>query len=261
MGAAEVLRTLFGRGTPDRIEDRLWREMIDAAPLFDGLGADERQRLRVLAEAFLAGKSIETSGGLDMHPRLAAALAMQACLPVLNLGLDWYRGWRTVLVYPADFVAQHEYVDEDGVVHRIEHELSGEAWRDGPVILSSEGVEDGLLGEYADNLVIHEMAHKLDMSNGVANGMPALHVDMARTDWTAALSDAYQDFCGRVDRGGQRFFDDYAAEDPGEFFAVISEAFFVEPELLHRVYPRVYGQFRSFYRQDPLLRLGAVGTR
>ena len=44
----------------------------------------------------------------------------------------------------------------------------------------------------------------------------------------------------------------YAAEDPGEFFAVMSEGFFAHPEELDDAYPEVYDRLREFYRQDPL---------
>ena len=34
---------------------------------------------------------------------LTLALAAQACLPILNLGLDFYEGWVGVVVYPGEF--------------------------------------------------------------------------------------------------------------------------------------------------------------
>ncbi|MEY4729855.1 MAG: hypothetical protein RL020_1013, partial [Pseudomonadota bacterium] len=49
--------------------------------------------------------------------------------------------------------------------------------------------------------------------------------------------------------------DPYAAEDPAEFFAVISEAFFETPDVVSRQFPDVYKQLALFYRQDPLQRL------
>lgn len=53
--------------------------------------------------------------------------------------------------------------------------------------------------------------------------------------------------------------DPYAAESPGEFFAVASEAFFETPELLAPAYPEVYEQLARFYRQDPNARLAQAG--
>lgn len=260
MTAASVLRALFGRASKIEFDDAGWRRVSTSMPLLDGLDTTERDRLRELAIAFLAGKSIEPARGLELPRELPYTLAAQACLPILNLGIDWYRDWHSVLVYPGDFVARQQYVDEDGVAHELERELSGEAWPDGPVVLSLDGIADGIDGDYADNLVIHEMAHKLDLSNGSANGMPALHLDMRRDDWTGALSTAFDDLRTRIAHGAALPFDQYAAEDPGEFFAVISEAFFVEPEVLREIYPRVYRQFTCFYRQDPACRLVGHGV-
>ena len=48
--------------------------------------------------------------------------------------------------------------------------------------------------------------------------------------------------------------DAYAAQDPGEFFAVSSEAFFVEPARLQAAFPPWYDLLTRFFRQDPLRR-------
>ena len=40
------------------------------------------------------------------------------------------------------------------------------------------------------------------------------------------MRDAYADFCTRVDDSEETAIDPYAAENPGEFFAVLSEVFF-----------------------------------
>ena len=76
---------------------------------------------------------------------------------------------------------------------------------------------------------------------------------------TRAFSAAYEDFCRRVDRGGRTPLDPYAAESPGEFFAVLSEAFFERPEFVREMYPDVYAQLAQFYRQDPYRRQLAAG--
>jgi len=69
---------------------------------------------------------------------------------------------------------------------------------------------------------------------------------------------AYDDFCTRVDaaeeRGEDTELDPYAAQSPGEFFAVMSETFFEAPDVLRDTYPALYAQFSRFYRQDPTSR-------
>ncbi len=178
-------------------------------------------------------------------------IAAQACILVLNLDIDFFRGWVEVIVYPDEFVPTIEYTDDDGIVHVEREARAGEAWLQGPVILSWADVAPATEGV---NVVIHEFAHKLDMLNGDANGFPPLHAGMDRRAWAAAFSAAYADFCRRVDADEDVAIDPYAAESPGEFFAVVSEVFFDLPQAVLYAYPQVYAQLRDFYRQDPAAR-------
>ena len=239
---------------PRQLWETAWREL----PLLRGLATQERERLRDLSIVFLHEKSLEAAAGLRLDEQMRLLIALQACLPVLHLGLDWYSGWVSVIVYPDEFVPEREWVDEAGVVWvaRVPH--TGEAWEQGPVILSWSDVESGTQMNGV-NVVLHEFAHKLDMRNGSANGHPPLHADMSHAAWAAAFTDAYQDFGDRVDTGEHTRIDPYAAESPAEFFAVFSEAFFEIPEVVWEEYPRVYAQLRAFYRQHPLERLATPG--
>jgi Mlc titration factor MtfA (ptsG expression regulator) len=231
------------------ISDQQWRDAEYALPFLDRLNDDERMRLRELARAFIAEKEWNSAQGLHLTAAMQLSIALQACLPILNLGLDRYRGWVGIVVYPGDFVIPRRVVDADGVVHEYDDEVLGEAWEGGPVLLSwFENLDE--IGDVS--IVIHEFVHKLDMANGEVDGMPALHADMDRKDWIAAFAPAYEDFCRRVDAGEETEIDPYAAEHPSEFFAVVSEVFFEAPELLHEEYPAVYEQLRRFYRQNPL---------
>lgn len=246
---------LIGASGAEAFPGQEWDWLVERLPLLEAYPPDELARLRELATDFLRRKSIHGAGGLEVDDRMRRLVAVQACVPVLHLGLDWYRGWVTVVLYPDEFVARHEWVDEDGVVHEADRELSGESWPQGPAIFSWTDVELGAEGEEWGNVVVHEMAHKLDLLNGEANGMPPLHAGMSRQAWTATFSIAYEDFWHRVDRGEDVPFDDYAADDPGEFFAVLTEAFFLHPHDVQATYPEVYAQLAAFFRQDPAARL------
>jgi Mlc titration factor MtfA (ptsG expression regulator) len=245
------LRDWLGRRAAARVEisERQWRDAEYPLPFLDRLNDDERARLRELAREFIATKEWSGAQGLELTAAMQISIALQACLPILHLGLDWYRGWVGIVVYPGDFVIPRQVVDADGVVHEYDDEVLGEAWEGGPVLLSWFDNLDAI-GDVS--IVIHEFAHKLDMSNGATDGMPALHADMSAADWNAAFAPAYADFCTRVDAGADTAIDPYAAEHPSEFFAVASEVFFEAPALLREEYPAVYDQLRLFYRQDPL---------
>jgi Mlc titration factor MtfA (ptsG expression regulator) len=225
-----------------RIDDALWRDATAKLTFLP-----KSQKLRELALMFLAEKEFAGAHGLEVSDAMRVSIAAQACLPILELGLDWYGGFTGIVVYPGDFRVQRAQTDEAGVVHEWDDELAGEAMPGGPVVLSW----DALAHDPAMNVVIHEFAHKLDMLSGPADGMPPLHPGMSRTAWTAAFEEAYAGFCDAVDRDKETWLDPYAAEHPSEFFAVISEAFFTDPAETRHRYPNVFDQLRLFYRQDP----------
>jgi Mlc titration factor MtfA (ptsG expression regulator) len=241
------------------IDDKLWRTTVGQYPFTRSLDAGDLRRLRELVTLFLHEKGIHAAGGMMIRDDVRIAIAIQACILILNLGLDYYRGWVEVVVYPDEFVAEREFMDEAGVLHTFEEPMTGESWERGPVILSwADANEGGRAGGY--NVVIHEFAHKLDMLNGEPNGFPPLHANMSRAAWSGAFSHAYEDFCAKVDSDALLDLDDYAAEDPAEFFAVMSEAFFESPHQLAALYPDVYAQLALFYRQDPGKRMTAQNS-
>ena len=235
------------------LDEALWRAVLDRYPFTRVLSGDERDRLRERVVLFLHEKSIVGAGGLALRDEMRICIAVQACMPILNLDLDYYRGWVEVIVYPDEFVAEYEYMDEHGVVHQVEEPMSGESWLTGPVILSWADTQ--LRGdEHGYNVVIHEFAHKLDMLNGDANGFPPLHASMDRGEWSRVFGAAYERFNERVKQGEPTGIDPYAGENPAEFFAVMSEAFFEVPDTVLAGYADVYRQLAAFYRQDPAAR-------
>jgi Mlc titration factor MtfA (ptsG expression regulator) len=243
-----------------RIDDALWHRVVGSLPFLAGMPQAELNRLRDLALLFLHEKEMHGAGGLELTDEIRLAIAVQAVLPVLNLGLDLYNGWVGIVVYPGEFRVRRQEADDDGVVHEYDDELSGEAWPGGPVLLSWEDVTLGATtpeagGEAGYNVVIHEFAHKIDMLKGEADGYPTPHAGMDATAWTRTLESAYARFVGMVDREQKTLLDPYAAEHPAEFFAVASEAFFTDPHALREEFPRLYDQLKLFYRQDPGERL------
>jgi Mlc titration factor MtfA (ptsG expression regulator) len=236
------------------LPDALWNEACDALRFLGIYTAEELARLRDLVVLFLDAKSIVGAQGHEVTPLQRTIIAIQACVLVLNLDLALYDGFENVVVYPGEFVPGWEYEDEAGVVHRRDEALAGEAMHLGPVVLSWPDVEASADWDAAQmNLVIHEFAHKIDMVDGDANGSPPMPEGL-RGEWQRALEAAYDDFVARVDSGEDTAIDPYAAEAPGEFFAVLSEVFFAEPSLLLDEYPDVYRAFTRFYRQDPAAR-------
>jgi MtfA peptidase len=268
LGEARKRRVLERRPIDDELWDWAMREhkifrWLDSASA--GAGGD-RDRLRELSTLFLAGKTFDPSGGAEIDDELRVSVAAQACLPILGLGLEWYSDWSTIIVTPREYDVVQRRVDEAGVVHEYDDEFAGEAFDLGPVALSAADIEASGWGD-GYNVVIHEMAHKLDGRDGAFDGCPPLHRGMDCGAWRSAFSAAFEDLRSRLDRpvprkprgsrpGGRARrgprIDPYAAESPDEFFAVCCEYFYERPALLRSEYPAVFAQLVLFFRRDPV---------
>lgn len=243
--------TLFhGRARRPLITSTLWSQALCYSRYAQALPASERRALRDLAEAFMRAKSFEAAAGFELTPLARTAIALKASVPILKLGIDHYRGWSDIIVYPADFRVSDEYVDDIGVVHRGTRDLCGQSLTQGPMVLSWQTIEEEQALTDRD-VVIHECAHKLDILNGDANGFPPLHADMSAAAWARTFTSAFERFEQMLDTDDDTALDPYAANDPAEFFAVLTETFFTEPVIVRRDFPAVHAELVRFYRQDP----------
>jgi Mlc titration factor MtfA (ptsG expression regulator) len=70
--------------------------------------------------------------------------------------------------------------------------------------------------------------------------------------WARDFQAAYDALAARVDTGRETAIDGYAAEAPEEFFAVVSEYHFSDPQLLRTEMPKVAAHLARFYGPSPL---------
>ena len=238
-------------GAPKPIPDPLWQSTLAHYPFLAECSAAELQRLRELSARFLRSKQFTGAHGLHITDEIALAIAAQACLPILHLGLHWYDDFRGIVVHPEAMLAPREIQDEAGVVHRYQEELSGEAMPGGPVTLSWRDVQ-GTSAMEGYSVVIHEFAHKLDMRDGVADGCPPLPSRTLARRWPTVMQAAYDDFTEALSMaerfgGPQPWLDPYAATAPAEFFAVACEAYFVNRSRLRADFAALTELFDEFF--------------
>ena len=247
------------------VPDDAWHAALAPYRFFDRLSADDNHRLRELVALFCAEKEFASGNDFDITLTIQLQIAAQACLPILNLDLSFYSGWHGIVVYEGEVRVRREEIDDDGVMHVYDDVISGEAMPGGPVMLSwADVTQAGSDDAPAYNVVIHEFAHKIDMLKGDATGVPpfspAFHRDLNGREFEAALNQSFDAFAACVaawEAGGERehdapLIDPYAAEDPAEFFAVLSETFFTRPEDVQDTFPDMYRLLAAYYRQDPL---------
>ncbi len=234
------------------IPDALWQLTLARYPFLAQRSAADLDELRRLSSLFLDGKEFSGAHGLQVDDEMAVAIAAQACLLVLRLGLQAYGGFVGIVVHADEVQVRREIVDDNGVVHEFDDVLSGEAMAGGPVMLSWRDVsEAGASAEWGYNVVVHEFAHILDMGDGLADGIPPLPSALARQHWQAVLTQEYEAFCARVDRGEDTVLDPYGTDSHEEFFAVASEAFFVAPLEMRTEQPTLYALLAGYFLQDP----------
>jgi MtfA peptidase len=188
--------------------------------------------------------------GIEVTDEIRVTIAYEACLLVLNLGIEWYRDVTSVIVYPTTVVRQGAHGIGDGIVDAAATPLLGEARLHGPVVVVWDTARrQARHPQRGHNVVLHEFAHKLDMYDGVADGVPALR-RQDRAEWQTAMGQTLQALRERPVPP----LDPYGATNPAEFFAVATEAFFEMPTALRSSVPSIYELLSRFYRQDTAMR-------
>ena len=231
-----------------------WRDILKRrVPYVRALPADLQLQLKRHIQVFVTEKAFIGCDGLEITDEMRVTIAAQACLLILNRPGDYYPNLRQILVYPGSFVVHQAHTDDIGVAHQGRQVLSGESWSEGQVILSWQ---DTLAGAAApndgENVAIHEFAPQLDQEPGPANGAPLLARRAHYARWSQVLGAEFDALRMRPARDETSLFSNYGATDPAEFFAVISEVFFEQPQRMSDEHPALYRELAQFYRLDPL---------
>ena len=232
-----------------------WDTLLEqSVPLYRAVPSTLRRQLHGLINVFLAEKHFIGCNGLEVTDEMRAVIASQACILLLNRETGCYSGFKTIYLYPGTYVAREKR--SDGVLETIGDDVrAGEAWHRGPVVLSWEDVwQDTESPQSGLNVVLHEFAHKLDEENDAYDGLPVLSDPEQHQSWARVLGDEYDALRQATGRGEFGVIDEYGAESPAEFFAVVTEAFFGRPVELHRRNPALYEEFKKFYKLDPKTR-------
>lgn len=253
---------MFFKWLKDRRRNQIRSEEFPAAWLeilrhnfafYHFLTEAEQTKLRSDVQVFVAEKNWEGCGGLTMTDEVRVTVAAQACLLTLAFEDNYYDLVQSVLVYPDAYVAPNQTITKGGIVFEGDSNREGEAWYRGPVILSwSDAHAGGRRESGGHNLVFHEFAHQLDMQNGRdVDGMPPLPSTERYQQWEAVIPREFEQLQMQCSRGIPTLLDCYGTTNIGEFFAVATECFFVQPRAMAHHHAELYQQFRGYFLQDP----------
>jgi Mlc titration factor MtfA (ptsG expression regulator) len=222
-------------------------------PLYGRLSDEDRAELQGHIHVFLDEKKFEGCDGMEITDEVRVTIAAQACLLLLHRETNYFPVMKSIFVYPSLFYAEVIEEDENGIVSEYMEDRAGEAWDYGPVVLSWEDALTGASGEEGGyNSVIHEFVHQLDLENGAADGLPRLENGEQYEAWERVFTEAFRRFERKLDTGANTVLDEYGAEGPDEFFAVVAEHFFQTPVELRGEYPELYDLLKQYFDQDPV---------
>lgn len=217
-------------------------------PLYTLLPDASRRELEGHVQVLLAEKPFEGCGGLALTDEIRVTIAAHAGLLILGRETDYYPDLHAILVYPTTYAVPVEE-NEGGIVSERAEARLGESWRRGVVVLAWDATRAGAIDRRdGQNVALHEFAHQLDTEDGAADGAPVLPRLADYAAWARALRPEYERL---REKPKTSVLDRYGAQNPAEFFAVATEAFFEKPDKLRRKHPELYAELARFYRVEP----------
>lgn len=233
-----------------------WPGFGDRLRWWSALTDDEQARLGSDVEWLVRTKHWEAARGFTLTSEIVLTIAAHAALLILGLDRRVYRDVRAVIVHPSTITQRGPRattvpgVVADGPLRVLGHALS----RRGPVVLSWDAVRQDLrLPERGHNVILHEMAHKVDAVDGIFDGTPEIDDRTERAEWARVCTAELRRLRSATEP--DPVLRPYATENPSEFFAVATEAFFEQPTLLAEHKPALYAVLHGYYRQDPAARV------
>ena len=226
-----------------------WETILQHEVLFfQTLDESEKDRFREEIRIFLNEKRI-TGIKTSVDDTVRVLVAASAIIPIFGFpGWEWNQ-ISEVLLYPTTFNEQYEIgrVGEHDVLGMV-----GTGAMNRMMILSKPELLQGFrLAQDRKNVGIHEFTHLLDKTDGAVDGVPS--VGLPRSVITPWLKLVHKEM-GNI-RAGHSDINPYGLKNEAEFFAVVSEYFFENPEKMMRKHPELYAMLERVFHQDPQARV------
>lgn len=219
---------------------------------YQHLSQIEREQLELKIKYFLLHKRIEGMGELKLTPRMKLLIAANACLIITNLEVnDVYPGLSNI------FVMESSYIEKDNPVdprsgRPLHVTRLGESWKRGPIVLSWSSIKQSIdLPQKKHNLIIHEFTHHLDQQDGYFDGTPKLSSDHQFHVWANVMGKEFKVLRTKVAHHKKSDIDSYGATNEAEFFAVVTEYFFTDPEMLEKKHQDIFQIYLDYFKIDP----------
>lgn len=221
-------------------------------PLYSRLPDYIKEKLHRHINVFLKEKQFIGCNGLVVTEEIKLIVAALACLLLLNNREEYYPKLASILIYPSPFAVKTLRTLGEFLIEEIQQVRLGESWSRGMVVLAWDQIQNDLKNWHlGHNVILHEFAHQLDQEDGITNGVPILKNQSDYHRWAEVFTEEYKQLIRDIEWGLPTVIDPYGATEPGEFFAVVTEAFFTNPQLMKRGHPKLYDELHRYYQLDP----------
>ena len=239
-----------------------WQTLLDANMAhWRWLDDDERHHLECLIKGFLFDRSFEWVDGLEESEEIKVLMAASASLLILSLEQAYYRDVTSIIMYPTQTTqkGRRGAPEAAGLATDAIVPILGEAMLHGPILIAWDSAKRSAAhANTGHNVIYHEFAHKIDMADGSADGLPPM-AQSQRDRWEEVCRREYEAL--RDGTNDEPFLSTYGAVNPAEFFAVATEFFFDRPLDMETHRPDLYEVMEGFYQQDPAERKRRYGDR
>jgi len=186
-----------------------------------------------------------TGVGIAVTDEDRLLVAASAVIPIFGFPGWRYTNLNEVLLYPDAFNDRYETSGEDRTIGG----MVGWGALNRTMILSRNLLHQGFENEHTRNNVgIHEFVHLIDKLDGSTDGLPELLIQRHYAiPWMKMIHDEMK----RI-HAGRSDVNPYGATNEAEFFSVISEYFFNQPELLEKKHPELFQMLEKVFHQDPI---------
>lgn len=222
------------------------KSYVKNLPEYEKLPAKYKKIIEFKISWFLKDK-IFIPVNLNLTNEIKTIIAFYACLPTVAYENFCYPDLKYIYVYPSPIVLKEKR--NGWITSKEEFLISGEAIGDSIIIVWNEAKKE--ISTHKRNVIIHEFAHELDFEEGAINGIPPIEKSKY-AEWTKIMFSEYEKFKKSLLKnrflGKYSLIDKYAATNPAEFFAVLSEYYFEKPEILKKHFPDIYKELKNFYK-------------
>jgi Mlc titration factor MtfA (ptsG expression regulator) len=218
-----------------------FREMLaDYVAFYRNLDEAGKSHFEQRAEQFLASVSI-TGVNAEVEDLDRVLIAAAAIIPVYGIP-DWqYVNLHEILVYPGTFNLDFDQGGQDRHISG----MVGTGALQHAMIITKWQLRQGFINDQdTRNTAIHEFVHLVDKMDGTIDGVPEIILERR---YCAEWKKLMEDTIGQMRTYGSDI-DYYATTNTAEFFAVVSEYFFKQPERLRINHPQLYQMLERIYR-------------